>query len=77
MRVAMNLGDEDLRYLRELVSIEGEIVERDGRIDRRNAHDNTGERLDDTPAVQTAAIRTSSKATGSRKSAARGTPVAS
>ena len=39
MRVAMNLGDEDLRYLRELVSIEGDIVERDGRIDRRNAHD--------------------------------------
>jgi hypothetical protein len=35
----MNLGDEDLRYLRELVNIEGEIVERDGRIDRRNAHD--------------------------------------
>ncbi len=39
MRVAMNLGDEDLRYLRELVNIEGEIVECEGRIDRRNAHD--------------------------------------
>ena len=35
----MNLGDEDLRYLRELVKIEGDIVERDGRIHKRNAHD--------------------------------------
>jgi hypothetical protein len=38
MRVAMELGDTDVRYLRELVRVEGEQVRRQGRIARHSAH---------------------------------------
>lgn len=38
MRVAMELNDNDVRYLRELVRIEGEQVVRHGRITRHSAH---------------------------------------
>jgi hypothetical protein len=38
MRVAMELSDQDVDYLRELVLIEGNIVRLNGRIDRYQAH---------------------------------------
>lgn len=38
MRVAMELGDNDVRYLSELVRIEGEQVAREGRVTRYSAH---------------------------------------
>jgi hypothetical protein len=38
MRVAMNLGDQDVEYLRELVRIMGQIVGSQGRISRPTAH---------------------------------------
>jgi hypothetical protein len=38
MRVAMELGDNDVRYLSELVRIEGEQVGREGRVSRHSAH---------------------------------------
>jgi hypothetical protein len=39
MRVAMDVGDQEIVYLRELVRISGAIVAKDGRIDRKNAYD--------------------------------------
>ena len=38
MRVAMELGDNDIRYLGELVHIEGEQVASQGRVTRYSAH---------------------------------------
>ena len=38
MRIAMNLGDEDVAVLRELVRIEGDQLRKNGRLDRYNAH---------------------------------------
>jgi hypothetical protein len=38
MRVAMDLGEEEVRYLCELVRIEGQQVRGNGRIDRQSAH---------------------------------------
>jgi hypothetical protein len=38
MRVAMDLGEDDVRYLRELVRIEGQQVRGNGRITRHSAH---------------------------------------
>jgi hypothetical protein len=38
MRVAMELGDDDIRFLRELVRVEGEQVRLQGRLPRYSAH---------------------------------------
>jgi hypothetical protein len=38
MRIATELTDQDVAYLREIVRIHGEIVKRDGRIERYNAY---------------------------------------
>ena len=38
MRIATELGDEEVRYLAELVKLEGEAVARQGWIERFQAH---------------------------------------
>jgi hypothetical protein len=38
MRIATELSDKDVEYLREIVRIHGEAVKRDGRIERYNAY---------------------------------------